>query len=84
MEWLSQNWIWLAFAALVIWMMRGGAAGGCCGGGHAGHDKQPESKGADGKSSGTASCCGGGSGTDDKANESGGTKPAPAAPGHHH
>jgi len=46
MEWLSQNWIWLAFAAAMIFMMRrggAGGAGGCCGGGHGGGDKHPES-----------------------------------------
>ena len=32
MEWLSQNWVWLAFAAGMLLMMRRGGAGGCCGG----------------------------------------------------
>ncbi|OGA43292.1 MAG: hypothetical protein A3G25_12980 [Betaproteobacteria bacterium RIFCSPLOWO2_12_FULL_63_13] len=84
MEWLSQNWIWLAFAALVIYMMRGGAAGGCCGGGHGARDKRTESESSDGKSSGAADCCGGGHGADDKPSETAGTqtKPAPAAAGH--
>ena len=32
MEWLSQNWIWLALIGGMIWMhRRGGAMGGCCG-----------------------------------------------------
>jgi hypothetical protein len=43
MEWLSQNWIWLAFAAVLIFMMRRG--GGCCGGGHGAEDKRPDAKG---------------------------------------
>lgn len=35
MEWLSQNWIWLALAIGVVFMMRRGGHGGhggCCGG----------------------------------------------------
>jgi len=46
MEWLTQNWIWLAFAAVMIFMMRRGGAGGCCGGGHGAHDKGAEADGA--------------------------------------
>lgn len=44
MEWLSQNWIWLAFLAVVIWMFsrRGGhGAMGCCGSHRAAHDGTP-------------------------------------------
>jgi len=37
MEWLAQNWIWLAVAGIMVFMMvrRGGAGGGCCGSMHA-------------------------------------------------
>ena len=32
MEWLLQNWIWLALGVGTVFMMRGGGAGGrCCG-----------------------------------------------------
>ena len=31
MEWLSQNWVWLAFGLAMLFMMRRGA-GGCCAG----------------------------------------------------
>jgi hypothetical protein len=41
MEWLLQNWIWLALAAGAFWLLsrgrRGGPMGGCCGG-HAARD----------------------------------------------
>jgi hypothetical protein len=43
MEWLSQNWVWLAFAVAMVVMMRRGGAGGCCGG-HGAHDKRPEAE----------------------------------------
>lgn len=36
MEWLTQNWIWLALGIGAVLMMRRGAHGGhggCCGGG---------------------------------------------------
>jgi len=40
MEWLSQNWIWLALAIGAVWlfsrMRHGGAMGGCCGMAHRG------------------------------------------------
>lgn len=49
MEWLSQNWIWLALIAGVVMILsrgrHGGMMGGCCGGhdmareGPAGEDK---------------------------------------------
>lgn len=32
MDWLSQNWIWLALGVGMVLMMRRGGAGGCCGG----------------------------------------------------
>lgn len=41
MEWLSQNWVWLAFTVGMLFMMRRGGAGGCCGG-HVADDKHPE------------------------------------------
>ena len=44
MEWLSQNWIWLAFAVGMVVMMRRGGAGGCCGG-HRSH-KESEAEGS--------------------------------------
>ena len=37
MQWLSQNWIWLALGIGMVLMMRRGGHGGCCGGG--GHDE---------------------------------------------
>ena len=48
MEWLSQNWIWLALIAGVIWLLsrsRHGSMGGCCGG----HDTARESAAGEGK-----------------------------------
>ena len=36
MEWLSQNWIWLALGIGAVFMMNRG--GGCCGG-HGGRDQ---------------------------------------------
>ena len=78
MEWLSQNWIWLAFAVGMVVMMRRGGAGGCCGGGHGAHDKLPETEGAKPKDAGTASCCGGGGhGTADKQAEVESSQPSP-------
>ena len=58
MEWLSQNWIWLAFAVGMVVMMRRGGAGGCCGGGHGADDKRPETEDAQNKKagSGAGSC----------------------------
>ncbi len=53
MEWLSQNWIWLAFAVGMVVMMRHGGAGGCCGGGHGKDDKSPEAADAQNKKAGT-------------------------------
>ena len=41
MQWLSENWIWLAFAVGMLAMMRGGAHGGC-GGGHGRHGSEHE------------------------------------------
>lgn len=38
MDWLANNWIWLAFTAALVLMMR---AGGCCGGRH-GKDHQAD------------------------------------------
>lgn len=43
MDWISQNWIWIAVAAGLIFFMRRGGLAGCGmghshGGGHAGHD----------------------------------------------
>jgi len=43
MEWLAQNWLWLAFGIGIVLLMRRGGRGGCCGGGgHGGGDKRPE------------------------------------------
>jgi len=53
MEWLSQNWIWLAVGIGVVMMMRhGGAGGGCCGG-HSAHDKHVEAGDPQAKKTGT-------------------------------
>ena len=86
MEWLSQNWIWLAFAVgMVVMMRRGGAGGGCCGG-HGTHDKLAETEGAKPKDAGTGSCGGGEHGAAGKPAEieSAQPKPSPAGAGHHH
>ncbi len=40
MEWLSQNWVWLALAVGVLLMMRHGGHGGCCGGGGRGEGRK--------------------------------------------
>ena len=46
MEWLSQNWIWLALIVGLIWLnRRGGVMGGCCGG----HDMAREGPAGEGK-----------------------------------
>jgi hypothetical protein len=39
MEWLSQNWIWLALGIGALFMMSRGARGGGCCGSHGGDDK---------------------------------------------
>jgi hypothetical protein len=65
MEWLSQNWGWLAFGVAMLFMMRRGGAGGCCGG-HGAHDKRPAAEGPQAKSASTGDCCGGGHGAHDK------------------
>jgi len=53
MEWLSQNWIWLALGVGVILMMRHGGAGGCCGGGGHGADhKRPDAEASQSKNAG--------------------------------
>jgi hypothetical protein len=40
LEWLSQNWIFLALGIGAVFMIsRGARAGGGCCGGHAGHDQ---------------------------------------------
>lgn len=36
MDWLSENWFWIAIAIFFIWMHRGGHCGGH--GGHEGHE----------------------------------------------
>ena len=44
MEWLAQNWIWLALGiGFVLMLRRGGHGGhgGCCGGGHGSGDGKP-------------------------------------------
>jgi hypothetical protein len=60
MEWLSQNWIWLAFGVGMLLMMRRGGAGGCCGSMHQAPDKRAETDGAATKSAAAGGCCGGG------------------------
>jgi len=43
MEWLSQNWVWLALTIGIVFMMRRGGHGGCCGGsGHGGGNTSRE------------------------------------------
>ena len=89
MEWLTQNWVWLALAAGMVLLMRRGGAGGCCGvshGGHGGHDareKTAETTGATPGAGGGASCCGGHSANDKHAG-SAQTKPTVEAHGHTH
>jgi hypothetical protein len=51
MDWLTENWLWILFGAIFLWMhlrMHGGhgASGehgghGGCGGGHGGHGREP-------------------------------------------
>lgn len=82
MEWLSQNWVWLAFAAGMVLMMRRGGAGACCGG-HVAHDKAPHAEGSPGNSAATGGCCcGGGHGAPDKHPEA--EEARNAAAGHQH
>ncbi len=40
MDWLQENWFWVAILALFVWMHSGGHGHGCHGGGHehGGHD----------------------------------------------
>jgi hypothetical protein len=59
MEWLSENWVWLAFAAGMLLMMRRGGAGGCCGGAH-GADRKDPALDAPASTRATGGCCGGG------------------------
>jgi hypothetical protein len=59
MGWLSQNWIWLAFAVGMVVMMRHGGAGGCCGGGNGHHNKRPATEDGQTKNASAGSCCGG-------------------------
>jgi len=48
MEWLSQNWIWLALIVGVMWLLsrgrQGGMMGGCCA-----HDMAHEGPAGEGK-----------------------------------
>lgn len=41
MDWVRENWVFLLFAALFIWMHFSGH-GGMCGGGHRGHGTRDE------------------------------------------
>jgi hypothetical protein len=69
MEWLSQNWVWLAFAAGMVLMMRRGGAGGCCGG-HGANDQRPKATESQSGSASAQSCCGArGHGADGKHSE---------------
>ncbi|MBI2958813.1 MAG: DUF2933 domain-containing protein [Betaproteobacteria bacterium] len=55
MEWLSQNWVWLALGVgVLLFMMRRGGQGsqGSCCGGHAKSDKRPQDEGRDPASAG--------------------------------
>jgi len=48
MEWIRENWLWLAVAALFIWMHSGmhrGHGGGC--GGHGGGRARPGQEGTE-------------------------------------
>lgn len=52
MEWLSQNWIWLALAIGAVWLLsrmrHGSAMGGCCGGmAHEGPHEARKAEGGD-------------------------------------
>jgi len=51
MEWLSQNWIWLALAGGAFWFFsrgkHGGMMGGCCGH-RAAHNGPPQDDGTQG------------------------------------
>ena len=51
MEWLSQNWIWLALIAGVMMFLsrgrQGGLMGGCCGMAHEGPAKDGKDRSAD-------------------------------------
>ncbi len=43
MEWLSQNWIWVALGIGAVFMMtRGARGGGCCGGHDQGKSDAPD------------------------------------------
>ncbi|MFZ5510276.1 MAG: YHS domain-containing protein [Pseudomonadota bacterium] len=58
MEWLSQNWVWILFAVVVLLMFRRHGFGGLLGGhghhggqhdqgeGHEGHDERPRTEAA--------------------------------------
>lgn len=59
MEWLSQNWVWLAFATGMLLMMRRGGAGGCCGGAH-GADRKDPALDAPASTKVAGGCCRGG------------------------
>lgn len=72
MEWLSQNWIWLAVTGALVFMMRRG--GGCCGGGHDAGHKGPEANGSQPKGGNTGGCCGGAKGADKKLTKAEGSK----------
>jgi hypothetical protein len=48
MEWLSQNWIWLALGIGVVFMMSRGAKGGGCCGGHGADQGKPGKPGEPG------------------------------------
>ena len=57
MEWLTQNWIWLALAIGMIFMMRRGGAGGCCGGHNVKEAPAKSADGPDRKAGGSAGGC---------------------------
>ncbi len=50
MDWLRENWFWVAILVLFVWMHVGGHGHGCHGGGghgHGGHGGHPGSGGAE-------------------------------------
>ena len=85
MEWLSQNWIWLALGIGMVIKIRRGGAGGCCGGGHGADDKHAAVEGSKIDNVAAGGCCGGGAhGADDKHPETEGSPNAAAGTGHRH
>jgi hypothetical protein len=57
MNWLTQNWVWIALAIGAVWLFSRGGLAGCGMGGHGGHG------GHDGHGGGTGPAPGGTSGS---------------------